>query len=735
MSRFSLRSLSLRLIAFVVAIVALSCFGLSVFSLVQQDRLIDTAIEREMAQQQAAIEIALNYEARTGLALAHMVANLPPVRAGVAADQRDALIALLRDGYGAITRDLGIAGLNIHRTPATAYLRMHAPQTFGDDLSSRRGTVVQVVRDGRPVAGVEQGQAELSIFSVVPIRDGDRIIAVADAATRFGRDFVERIKRELGVEVSIHRFAGERLETLATTLTAPTGIDSALYRGALAGTARTEHATIGGRPVAIRVAPIMDFAGRPIAVFEIVKDITALASIQSQTNSLLITAALVTMLIATGLTLLIARSIARPIVGLTGTMKDLAGGNTAVTVPFAARRDEIGTMAETVEFFRGKMIEGDRLRAEQEELRVKSEKDKAALMTRMADDFERSVGGVIEAVSASVSSMNGSATALSHSADATSQRATAVASATEEANSSVQTVASASEELAASIQEISRRVTESSEIAGDAMTAAGDTDARIKVLAEAAQKIGDVVKLISDIAGQTNLLALNATIEAARAGEAGKGFAVVASEVKSLANQTAKATEEIAGQIGGIQDATRKAVSAIEGISTTIGAVSQIATSSAAVEEQGAATKEIARNRLTGGARRPGGVEQHRAGHHGTRKPDAPRPRCAKPPTRWRSRRRRCAPKSRASSPAYARPEAARPRAATSPTSGALGSNPASPPRIIAAPAPRSAAGSCVVVSPTQKIPAPAAARTPETESSNAIAASAAMPRRLKPSR
>ncbi len=597
MSKLSLRSLSSRLIAFVFAIVALSCAGLSVFSLGQQDRLIDTAIEREMVQQQAAIEIALNYEARTGLALAHMVANLPPVRAGVVADQRDALIALLRDGYGAITRDLGIAGLNIHRTPATAYLRMHAPQSFGDDLSSRRGTVVQVVRDGRPVAGVEQGQAELSIFSVVPIRDGERIIAVADAATRFGRDFVERIKRELGVEVSIHRFAGDRLETLATTLAAPTGIDTALYRGALAGTARTEHATISGRPVAIRVAPIMDFAGRPIAVFEIVKDITALASIQSQTNSLLITAALVTLLIATGLTLLIARSIARPIVGLTGTMKDLAGGNTAVTVPYAARRDEIGTMAETVEFFRGKMIEGDRLRAEQEELRVKSEKDKAALMARMADDFERSVGGVIGAVSASVSSMNGSATALSHSADATSQRATAVASATEEANSSVQTVASASEELAASIQEISRRVTESSEIAGSAMTAAGDTDARIKVLAEAAQKIGDVVKLISDIAGQTNLLALNATIEAARAGEAGKGFAVVASEVKALATQTARATEEISQQIGSIQSATGDAVSSIARINEIIRRVNEIGTSiAAAVEEQGAATKEIARN-------------------------------------------------------------------------------------------------------------------------------------------
>jgi len=597
MSRLALRSLSSRLIAFVVTLVALACFGLSTFSYLQQDRLIDTAIEREMAQQQAAIEIALNYEARTGLALALMVANLPPVRTGVAQDQRDAVLALLRDSYATITRDLGIAGLNIHRTPATAYIRLHAPQNFGDDISSRRGTVVQAVRDGRPVAGVEQGLAELSIFSVVPLRDGDRVLGVVDAATRFGREFVERMKRELGVEVSIHRFASDRLETLATTLAQPLGLDNALYRSALAGTAVSERRTIDGRPSAVRLIPIKDFANRPIAVFEIVKDISALAAIQSNTNTLLIVAAVITLLIASGLTLLIARSIARPIAGLTVTMKTLAAGDTSVAVPFAQRRDEIGTMAEAVEFFRGRMIEGDRLRAEQEELRVKSEREKAALMARMADDFERSVGGVIEAVSSSVTAMNGSANAMSKAADDTSHRAGAVASATEEANSSVQTVASASEELAASIQEISRQVNESSQIAGDAMNAAGDTDARIKVLAEAAQKIGDVVKLISDIAGQTNLLALNATIEAARAGEAGKGFAVVASEVKALATQTARATEEIGQQIGSIQAATSDAVGSIARINEIIKRVNEIGASiAAAVEQQGAATKEIARN-------------------------------------------------------------------------------------------------------------------------------------------
>jgi methyl-accepting chemotaxis protein len=294
---------------------------------------------------------------------------------------------------------------------------------------------------------------------------------------------------------------------------------------------------------------------------------------------------------------IIYRIATKPIRTLGEVMRALTENNTDVDVPYTHEGTEVGSMARKVKIFKENAIEKRRLEASQKALEVRAKDEKAKTMNRMAASFETSVGGVVSAVSASSSQMQSSAQSLSSTAATTADQAKAVTTAMNEASTNVQTVATAAEELSSSIKEISRRVNEAASIASDAVREAKVTHDQMQELSEASRKIGDVVKLISEIAEQTNLLALNATIEAARAGDAGRGFAVVAAEVKSLANQTAKATEDIQRQISDIQRATEHAVKGIDRISDTIEKVNNIQASiSVAVNQQGAATQEISRN-------------------------------------------------------------------------------------------------------------------------------------------
>ena len=344
-----------------------------------------------------------------------------------------------------------------------------------------------------------------------------------------------------------------------------------------------------------RIAPF-DFHGVHWAVMAFIDREEAFAATVELEVTIVIVS-IVILLLALTIGLLFSRSITNALSGVIDVMGQVAGGNYSVEVPNRTRADEVGDIARALETFRANGAEAERLRNEQDALRLQAENNRIAALRQMADTVEREAGASVDKVAEQTILMGQEAEAMAGSAEQVEEMSQMVAAAAQEALANVEAVSASTEELAASIQEIGSRVTEGAQITQQAVAVGEESRVEIESLLAEAEKIGEVATLIGDIAEQTNLLALNATIEAARAGDAGKGFAVVASEVKNLAGQTGRATGEISGQIQEIQRRTKSAVEAVQRMVKQIADVDSISTAiAAAIEQQQSATQEIARN-------------------------------------------------------------------------------------------------------------------------------------------
>jgi methyl-accepting chemotaxis protein len=374
-----------------------------------------------------------------------------------------------------------------------------------------------------------------------------------------------------------------------------TKVDSATVKQALAGNSGVrvvpDYRNI---PVYSAYEPLT-YNGTKLAVIAEIDESEVLQPVHSLRNLILaLVAAVIMMAVIIGIWF--GKALTAPLTKAVSAMTELANGNLDVKIDVLKRENAVGRISRALAEFRDKLVANKEMEEQQERERKEKEK-RATFITEKTSEFDHSVTEIISSVTSAATQMEATATNMSGSATEAGEKCNAVAAASEQASANVQTVATAAEELSATIREISQQVTQANNISTSAVSETKGAAEKVQGLARSAKDIGDVLSLISDIADQTNLLALNATIEAARAGDAGKGFAVVASEVKNLANQTAKATEEISGQIGGIQNATEDTVRAIEGIGRVVNKVNEISTAiAAAIEEQGAATQEIARN-------------------------------------------------------------------------------------------------------------------------------------------
>lgn len=573
--------------------------------------IVDRADRSELQGNYDALQSRLIQEARRAAAMSAVVSSIPAVQQAVARNDRDALLQLFGPGFAQLKSDYGVDQFQFHTPAGLSQFRVHQPAKFGDDLTGFRKTVVVANSTMKPVVGLEGGVAGLGIRGVVPVADKGRHLGTVEFGLTFGQGFFDEFKRDRGVDVAFYLADKDGFRTFGGTLGNTTFFDAAAYRNATAGSFIVRPGELNKTPVVALLGPVKDFSGQAIGAVEIIMDNSEYMASIAQARLLAGGMAAICLVLAAFGGMLIARGISRPILAITQAMRELADGNLSITLPQHRGKDEVGQMAQAVEVFKQNAIRVSHFQSEQDASNARAEQEKRAIFATLADSFEANVRKVVDNVSSAAADMQNTAQSMSSVVEQCGLQSNQVSAVSVSATDNVQTVAAASEELSSSINEINRQLAQSSAAVGKAADTGRRSNTRMQSLATAAEKIGEVIALINHIASQTNLLALNATIESARAGEAGKGFAVVAGEVKSLATQTAKATEDIRAQIASIQSETNAAVDEIQAVCATIDEVGKISSIiAAAIEEQGAATQEIARN-VNQAAARTGDVSRN----------------------------------------------------------------------------------------------------------------------------